>query len=119
MAVAIVTNTRVRGVRDERQSSGRECHTQHHPGDLPGMQQPRAEHLRDAGCFHGTATVRTEVTGLFKENALLLQVKAAVLDPENDFSVERTLTKEDVQKLIQVRGMARPKESDFHFSGRC
>ena len=30
------------------------------------------------------------------------QVKAAVLDPDNEFNVERTLTKEDVQKLIQV-----------------
>ena len=30
------------------------------------------------------------------------QVKAAVLDPEYDFNVERTLTKDDVQKLIQV-----------------
>lgn len=30
-------------------------------------------------------------------------MKAAVLDPENDFNVERALTKEDVQKLIQVR----------------
>ena len=32
----------------------------------------------------------------------LVQVKAAVLDPDNDFNVERTLTKEDVQTLIQV-----------------
>ena len=32
-----------------------------------------------------------------------------MLDPENDFSVERTLTKEDVQKLIQVRGIAGPR----------
>ncbi len=32
----------------------------------------------------------------------LSQVKAAVLDPDNEFNVERTLTKEDVQKLIQV-----------------
>ena len=31
-----------------------------------------------------------------------LQVKAAVLDPDNDFNMERTLTKDDVQKLIQV-----------------
>ena len=30
------------------------------------------------------------------------QVKAAVLDPQNDFSVDRTLTKDDVEKLIQV-----------------
>ena len=29
-----------------------------------------------------------------------------MLDPDNDFNVERTLTKEDVQKLIQVRVMA-------------
>lgn len=31
------------------------------------------------------------------------QVKAAVLDPANEFNVERTLTKEDVKKLIGVR----------------
>lgn len=31
------------------------------------------------------------------------QVKAAVLDPDNDFDVERTLTKTDVQRLIQVK----------------
>ena len=30
------------------------------------------------------------------------QVKAAVLDPENEFNVERTLTKDDVKKLIGV-----------------
>ena len=30
------------------------------------------------------------------------QVKAAVLDPENEFNVERTLTKDDVKKLIRV-----------------
>ncbi len=34
-----------------------------------------------------------------------MQVKAAVLDPDNEFNVERTLTKEDVQKLIQVELM--------------
>ncbi|XP_064396896.1 cilia- and flagella-associated protein 206-like isoform X2 [Halichondria panicea] len=33
---------------------------------------------------------------------VLSQVKAAVLDPDNEFNVERTLTKEDVQKLIQT-----------------
>ena len=31
-----------------------------------------------------------------------LQVKAVVLDPSNEFNVDRTLTKEDVQKLIKV-----------------
>ena len=30
------------------------------------------------------------------------QVKAVVLDPRNLFSVDRTLTKDDVQRLIQV-----------------
>ena len=30
------------------------------------------------------------------------QVKAVVLDPENEFNVDRTLTKDDVQKLIKV-----------------
>ncbi len=35
-------------------------------------------------------------------STVLSQVKAAVLDPDNEFNVERTLTKEDVQKLIQV-----------------
>lgn len=32
-----------------------------------------------------------------------LQVKAVVLDPDNEFNVDRTLTKDDVQKLIMVR----------------
>ena len=32
----------------------------------------------------------------------LFQVKAVVLDPANEFNVDRTLTKEDVQKLIKV-----------------
>lgn len=32
----------------------------------------------------------------------LLQVKAVVLDPDNEFNVDRTLTKDDVQKLIMV-----------------
>ena len=31
-----------------------------------------------------------------------LQVKAVVLDPSNEFNVDRTLTKDDVQKLIKV-----------------
>jgi len=31
-----------------------------------------------------------------------LQVKAVVLDPDNEFNVERPLTKNDVQRLIQV-----------------
>ena len=30
-------------------------------------------------------------------------MKAVVLDPENEFNVDRTLTKDDVQKLIKVR----------------
>ena len=38
----------------------------------------------------------------FMKTCAHLQVKAAVLDPDNDFNVERTLTKDDVQKLIQV-----------------
>ena len=33
----------------------------------------------------------------------ILQVKAVVLDPANEFNVDRTLTKEDVQKLIKVK----------------
>ena len=37
------------------------------------------------------------------ETLAAFMVKAAVLDPDNDFNVERTLTKEDVQKLIQVQ----------------
>lgn len=35
------------------------------------------------------------------ETLAAFMVKAAVLDPEYDFNVERTLTKDDVQKLIQ------------------
>ena len=31
------------------------------------------------------------------------QVKAAVLDPDNGFNVDRTLTKDDVKRLITVR----------------
>ena len=34
---------------------------------------------------------------------LVFQVKAVVLDPDNEFNVDRTLTKDDVQKLIMVR----------------
>lgn len=30
------------------------------------------------------------------------KVKAVVLDPANEFNVDRTLTKDDVQKLIRV-----------------
>lgn len=30
-------------------------------------------------------------------------MKAVVLDPGNEFNVDRTLTKDDVQKLIRVR----------------
>lgn len=33
---------------------------------------------------------------------LCVQVKAVVLDPRNHFNVDRTLTKQDVQKLIEV-----------------
>lgn len=33
------------------------------------------------------------------------QVKAVVLDPSNEFNVDRTLTKDDVQKLIKVKFM--------------
>jgi ribosomal protein L19E len=29
-------------------------------------------------------------------------VKAVVLDPDNDFNVDRSLTKEDVRKLVEV-----------------
>lgn len=32
----------------------------------------------------------------------LFQVKAVVLDPRNHFNVDRTLTKQDVKKLIEV-----------------
>ncbi len=34
--------------------------------------------------------------------AIKQQVKAVVLDPDNEFNVERPLTKNDVQRLIQV-----------------
>lgn len=34
---------------------------------------------------------------------VFFQVKAAVLDPENNFNVERRLTKEDVRKIVHVR----------------
>ena len=33
---------------------------------------------------------------------LLNKVKAIVLDPDNQFHVDRQLTKDDVQKLIKV-----------------
>ena len=44
-------------------------------------------------CWHSLAFVLS----------LYQQVKAAVLNPEDNFNIERTLTKEDVQKLIYVR----------------
>ena len=37
-------------------------------------------------------------------------MKAAVLDPENEFNVERTLTKDDVKKLIRVRFFCKAKK---------
>ena len=36
------------------------------------------------------------------ETLIAFTVKAAVLDPDNAFNVERALTKVDVQQLIQV-----------------
>jgi len=39
---------------------------------------------------------------MFCIDLLILQVKAVVLDPNNEFNVDRTLTKDDVQKLIKV-----------------
>lgn len=38
----------------------------------------------------------------FSETLVAFMVKAVVLDPDNDFNVDRTLTKNDVQKLIRV-----------------
>ena len=38
------------------------------------------------------------------ETLIAFTVKAAVLDPDNEFSVDRALTKTDVQHLIQVGG---------------
>ena len=35
------------------------------------------------------------------ETLVAFMVKAVVLDPENGFNVDRTLTKEDVEKLIK------------------
>ena len=37
----------------------------------------------------------------FSETLVAFIVKAVVLDPENEFNVDRTLTKDDVQRLIQ------------------
>ena len=31
------------------------------------------------------------------------QVKAVVLDPENEFNVDRTLTRQDVRQLVEVK----------------
>ena len=39
---------------------------------------------------------------MFVHSSIVFQVKAVVLDPTNEFNVDRTLTKEDVQKLIKV-----------------
>ena len=36
------------------------------------------------------------------ETLVAFLVKAVVLDPTNNFNVDRTLTKDDVHKLIQV-----------------
>jgi hypothetical protein len=36
------------------------------------------------------------------QNYCNFQVKAVVLDPSNGFNVDRTLTKDDVEKLIKV-----------------
>ena len=37
------------------------------------------------------------------ETLVAFMVKAVVLDPDNEFNVDRTLTKDDVRKLIKVR----------------
>lgn len=39
---------------------------------------------------------------LWLQHLMCVQVKAVVLDPTNHFNVDRTLTKQDVQKLIEV-----------------
>ena len=36
------------------------------------------------------------------ETLVAFMVKAVVLDPTNEFNVDRTLTKDDVQRLIKV-----------------
>jgi len=40
---------------------------------------------------------------VFVAHYLCVQVKAVVLDPRNHFNVDRTLTKQDVQQLIEVK----------------
>ncbi len=47
---------------------------------------------------------------------LSFQVKAVVLDPANEFNVDRTLTKEDVQKLIKVEITFLHKITNTHIS---
>jgi len=39
------------------------------------------------------------------ETLVAFMVKAVVLDPNNEFNVDRTLTKDDVQKLIKVSSL--------------
>ena len=39
---------------------------------------------------------------IFSDLRYFFKVKAVVLDPANEFNVDRTLTKDDVQKLIRV-----------------
>ena len=44
----------------------------------------------------------TAIVGFTNNHLTFFQVKAVVLDPSNGFNVDRTLTKDDVEKLIKV-----------------
>jgi hypothetical protein len=58
---------------------------------------PEASHLFSSGIkSHVSPTIVSDTLAAFV-------VRAVVLDPKNDFRIERELTKEEVQRLITVR----------------
>lgn len=60
-------------------------------------------HLLELSCVtHWVTLVKLHLENLFYLIFKHLQVKAVVLDPRNGFNVDRTLTKQDVQKLEEV-----------------
>lgn len=84
------------------------------------MRQQRPGRFGDSCSIYGTFVDVDKISALFRfllsnqssETILTFldgicflrfQVKAVVLDPDNEFNVDRTLTKDDVQKLIMVR----------------
>ena len=78
--------------------TGIQVHAYSPSGPPPPPPPPTHTHTHTHTHMHTHSHMHT----LPHHTCPLVQVKAAVLDPDNDFNVERTLTKDDVQTLIQV-----------------